>query len=362
MNFLKKTHVAVVLTLLVVALCCVWGYARSAPDTSSDQVTHSENRRAGESNLNYYLGWIDDGATLFSLETLDALARYDLQLDSSYGSLLAVKTVWHLSGMDIETYAQNTADHLNLGSRDLLLLLDANSEDWYVTYGAGIRSYVEGDDSLGALFAKHLGEDFFGDEGNGNQAILALFGNLLAWYEDHVPPLEQSGNPIFHLASKSGAASLGGILSGIFFTLAVNFWWIVLLFLVLYGLDSVRFNRYYARAKQGDSPKTYHPFLFWHAPGSRWFQWMTHQAEQRQEDEEELPDEEPDGEPKAAAASEPEEDPLGPDGPTAGAGGDSYRHGPGYSTDPNEPGPFGPRYSTDPNEPGPFGPRSAGNK
>lgn len=358
MNFLKKTPVAVVLTLLIVALCCVWGYTRSAPAAPSDEPSHSENRRAGESNLNYYLGWIDDGATLFSLDTLDALARYDLQLDNSYGSLIAVKTVWHLSGMDIETYAQNTADHLNLGSRDLLLLLDANSKDWYVTYGAGIRSYVEEDDSLGSLFAKHLGEDFFAQEDSGNQAILALFGNLISWYEEHVPPLDAPGNPIFHLSSKNGAASLGGILSGIFFTLAVNFWWIVLLFLVLYGLDSVRFSRYYTRIKQGDASNAYHPFLFWHAPGSRWFQFMTQQAENQEADSDEEEESNDEAESTASATEEAEES-LGPDGPTAGAGGGSYRHGPGYSTDPNEPGPFAPRYSTDPNEPGPFGPRSA---
>ena len=162
---------------------------------------------------------------------------------------------------------------------DLLLLLDANSKDWYVTYGAGIRSYVEEDDSLGSLFAKHLGEDFFAQEDSGNQAILALFGNLISWYEEHVPPLDAPGNPIFHLSSKNGAASLGGILSGIFFTLAVNFWWIVLLFLVLYGLDSVRFSRYYTRIKQGDASKAYHPFLFWHAPGSQWYEKMFQQAQ-----------------------------------------------------------------------------------
>ena len=359
MNFLKKTSVAVVLTLLIVALCCVWGYTRSAPAPDAGEITHSDNRRAGESNLNYYLGWIDDGATLFSLDTLDTLARDNLQLDNTYGSLIAVKTVWHLSGMDIETYAQNTADHLNLGSRDLLLLLDVNSKDWYVTYGTGIRSYVEGDDSLGELFAKHLGTDFFEEEGSGDQAVLALFGNLLAWYEEHVPPLDQSGNPIFHLSSKTGAASLGGILSGIFFTLAVNFWWIVLLFLVLYGLDSVRFSRYYARTKQGESPKAYHPFLFWHAPGSKWFQFMTRQAENQEDDLDDEDDDDPEPTVNAPSDDEEEDDPLGSDGPTAGAGGGGYRSGPGYSTDPNEPGPFGPRYSTDPNEPGPFGPRSA---
>ena len=32
MKFLNKTSVAVTLTVLIVALCCVLGYTRSAPD------------------------------------------------------------------------------------------------------------------------------------------------------------------------------------------------------------------------------------------------------------------------------------------------------------------------------------------
>lgn len=342
MKFLKKTSVAVTLTVLIVALCCVLGYTRSAPDESSAEENPASHL-AGESNLNYYLGWIDDGAALFSMDTIDILARRNLDLDNQYDSLLAIKTVWHLSGMEIDAYAQNTADHLNMGSKDMLLLLDNNTQDWYVTYGGGIRSYVEADDSLAKLFAQHLGPEFFAEGTDRNQEILALFGNLNAWYEDHVPAVGGSHDPVFHFSEKSGMASVGGILKGILFTLAANSWWIILLFLLCYVLDSVRFNRYYARRSQGETPR-YHPFLFWHAPGSQWFEKMVRQAQDAENDS--YDDDDPD-------------DFLGPDGPEAGAGGDGYRHGPGFSTDPNEPGPFAPQYSTDPNEPGPFGPHSA---
>lgn len=339
MKFLNKTSVAVTLTVLIVALCCVLGYTRSAPDevaVEDDHVVH----RAGESNLNYYLGWIDDGATLFSIDTIDILARLNLELDNQYDSLLAIKTVWHLSGMEIDAYAQNTADHLDLGSRDLLLLLDNNTQDWYVTYGGGIRSYVEADNSLAKLFAQHLGPEFFAEGSDRNQEILALFGNLNAWYEAHVPAAGGNHDPIFHFSEKSGMASVGGIVKGILFTLAANSWWIILLFLIFYVLDSIRFNRFYARRSQGNAPH-YRPFLFWHAPGAQWYEKMFQQAQD------------------AEYGYDEDDDFLGPDGPDAGAGGDGYRHGPGFSTDPNEPGPFAPQYSTDPNEPGPFGPHSA---
>lgn len=342
MKFLNKTSVAVTLTVLIVALCCVLGYTRSAPDETLTE-DNSTIYRAGESNLNYYLGWIDDGAALFSMRTTDILARYNLDLDNQYDSLVAVKTVWHLSGMDIDVYAQNTADHLNMGTRDMLLLLDNNSKDWYVTYGSGIRSYVETDDSLARLFDQHLSENFFSEGADRDKEILALFGNLEAWYKEHIPAAAGNHDPIFHFTEKSGMASVGGIIKGVLLTLAANSWWIILLFLLFHILDNVRFGRYYTKRSQDDPAARYHPFLFWHAPGSQWFQRMVQQA---QEDED-------------GYGYEEDDDPLGPDGPDASAGGGGYHHGPGFSTDPNEPGPFSPQYSTDPNEPGPFGPHSA---
>ena len=36
MKFFRKTSVAVLLTLLVIALCCVIGYTRAAPNTPQD--------------------------------------------------------------------------------------------------------------------------------------------------------------------------------------------------------------------------------------------------------------------------------------------------------------------------------------
>lgn len=344
MNFLKKTPVAIVLTLLIIASCCVWGYVRSAPGDEAPEdsaVVH----RAGENSMNYYLGWIDDGAAFFSMDTLDTLARCDLNLDNQYDSLVAVKTVWHLSGMEIDAYAQNTANHLNLGSRDILLLLDNNSKEWYVTYGGGIRSYVEADDSLAKLLDRHLNETFFAEDAPKDQEILALFGNLQSWYENHIPATGGGHDPIFHFAGKSGAASVEGVVKSLLFTLAANSWWIILIFLIFYVLDNFRFRRFYAR-RETDQNARFHPFLFWHAAGGAWYRQMLRQAQNDDEEDEDDEDDEL-------------YEPLGPDGPDSGAGGAEYRHGHGFSTDPNEPGPFSPPYSTDPNEPGPFGPRSA---
>ena len=45
MKFFRKTSVAVLLTALVVVLCCVWGYTRAY--TSVQQQEETQSQRAG---------------------------------------------------------------------------------------------------------------------------------------------------------------------------------------------------------------------------------------------------------------------------------------------------------------------------
>ena len=132
MTIFKRFPVAVVICALVIVLCCVWGYSRvyEPPADPGNEAFSGEHHRAGESNLNYYLGWIDDEAGLFTMDTADTIARRNLELDGTYGSLVAIHTVSYLNGKDIETYARDLAADLDLGGRDMLLLLDSDTQDW----------------------------------------------------------------------------------------------------------------------------------------------------------------------------------------------------------------------------------------
>ena len=87
MDFLKKTPVAIVLTVLIVALCCVVGHQRAVAQLDHPQSNiQNDDRAAGESSLNYYLNWIDDGADLFSTNACDTIARRNLAFDTTYSS------------------------------------------------------------------------------------------------------------------------------------------------------------------------------------------------------------------------------------------------------------------------------------
>ena len=85
MTIFKRFPVAVVICALVIVLCCVWGYSRvyEPPADTGNEAFSGEHHRAGESNLNYYLGWIDDEAGLFTMDTADTNARRNLELDGT---------------------------------------------------------------------------------------------------------------------------------------------------------------------------------------------------------------------------------------------------------------------------------------
>lgn len=275
MDFLKKTPVAIVLTVLIVALCCVLGHQRAVAQLDHPQSNiQSDDRAAGESSLNYYLNWIDDGAGLFSTNACDEIARRNLALDTTYSSLCAIQTLTYLNGQDIQDYAEQTAEDIELSSRDMLLVAETDSQSWYVVYGSDIASYVESSDDLSGIFRRHLDEEFF--TGNSDAVVVDLYEELSDWYADNLPANPDQGNSIFQSDPKVRTITLGAIVSGILFALLSNIWWIVLLLLVLNWIDHARFERYRARTPMGGpmgmgAPILFRPILFWHRPGSRWF-------------------------------------------------------------------------------------------
>lgn len=374
MRFFQKTSVAVLITVLVVALCCVWGYSRVydfSAVMSTQEPTHRDEQQAGTSNLNYYLRLVEDKANIFDLTTTDAIARCNLVLDSSYDSVLAIQTVTYLNGSDIQTAAERAASQAGLGQRDLFLYLDTDSQGWYVIYGSQMASYVEADDSLPTLFRQHLNQDFW-VEGAGSEVILSLFDDVEAWYSTTVPQTESSNLPYQQEAGKLQSITLSGIVNSILLTLLANLWWIAILFLALFLGDQFRFERFYRRSKGCTDPTmSFRPLLFWHRTDSHWFIRMKCRMDEAEEDDEDEDD-------------PSEQDPFAPGGAyrtgadsaganQAGTGQeaphtereqtasgfsgasekqqDSYTRGPGYSTDPNEPGPF-----TPPPGPGPQSP------
>ncbi len=289
MTIFKRFPVAVVLCAAVILLCCIWGYSRvyEPPADDGEETSSAEHHRAGESDLNYYLGWMDDEAGFFTMETADTIARRNLSLDTTYNSLVAIHTVSYLNGKDIETYARDEAEKITLGGRDMLLLLDSDTQDWYVVYGPGLQPYVEMNTELQDLFRSQLSPDFFAV--TSNRRVVLLFDALQEWFQANVPPAEDSdqiGQTIQH-------ATLRDVFLGIIFTLMTNIWWILILVIALTLLDRTRCRNYAMAHPDGHDPADpFHPLLFWHHADSRWYADMEELADyDRYGDEEEDSDE-----------------------------------------------------------------------
>ena len=300
MTIFKRFPVAVLICAAVIALCCWWGYSRVyvPPEETDTETVSGEHYRAGESNLNYYLGWMKDDAGFFTPETADTIARRNLSLDTTYNSLVAIHTVTYLNGKDIETYAKDAAEEIELGGRDMLLLLDKDTQDWYVVYGPGLEPYVEMNTELKELFNAQLSPDFFAV--TSNRRVILLFDALQEWFEANVPPVDEEAEG-GNLAVQR--ATFHDIFFGILFTLLTNIWWILILVVALTLLDRTRCRNYLIAHPDGHDPAhPFHPLLFWHHAGSNWFANMEDLAEDdRYGTEDEYEDEAPeeDGTPNA---------------------------------------------------------------
>lgn len=281
MTIFKRFPVAVAICALVILLCCVWGYSRvQEPEAATEEAAVSAHLRAGESNLNYYLGWMKDEAGMFTMDTADTIARRNLALDGTYGSLVAIHTVNYLNGKDIETYARDLAEDMELGGRDMLLLLDTDTQDWYVVYGPGLQPYAEMNTELRDLFRSQLTPDFFAV--TSNRRVVLLFDALQSWFEETVPPVEEET-----VGGEIQMATFHDIFFGILFTLLTNVWWILILLVALNLLDRTRCRNYAMAHPDGHSmADPFHPLLFWHHAGSRWYANMEELAEADRYDQE----------------------------------------------------------------------------
>lgn len=127
MKFFKKTSVAILLTALLVALCCVWGYSRAYEASHSDPDSVVQSQRPGRAASTTFSTGLMTGAGLFSMETTDTLARNNLDLNNTYGCLLALKTVNYLNGQDIASYSKDLFQQVDLGRKDMLLVIESSS-------------------------------------------------------------------------------------------------------------------------------------------------------------------------------------------------------------------------------------------
>ena len=110
-EFFNRKNVAVTITLVVIAIALVIGFTsapkQAATSTTSQTAASASSDAADWAKKNYgqYEDFLEDDADLFSDTTLETFAKYNAQLDYTYGSIMGLVTTDDLDGKSMADYA-----------------------------------------------------------------------------------------------------------------------------------------------------------------------------------------------------------------------------------------------------------------
>lgn len=182
MKFFKNRGVAITITVLLIIVALVIGFSRAPAAEYQPQSTVSASSWAKEHGAEYEK-FIYDGAELLSASTEAQLAQSAAALDYQYASLMGILVVDGLDGQQISDAAYDYGYELGCGESDLVLLIDTDTQDWYLAYGDEMADYV--DHELEILFRSYLGEEVYA--GDADRQLTGLYSGLADWYEENIP-------------------------------------------------------------------------------------------------------------------------------------------------------------------------------
>ncbi len=202
MNVFKKRGVALtVLILAVIAAVIIGQLTKPSVDETYKPESDATAQSWAKAHADSYTAYVQDGAGLFSSQTLQTLAQDNAALDYRYGGILGVVTVKSLGDTTIKAYSDQICYGTDTyGNGDLVLLVNEETGEWYVSPGDDISYYLN--DELEILFTQNLGDSFWADP---DGRIVTLFTQVSGWYAKNVPVSGQEAES----KSSSGA---GGII------------------------------------------------------------------------------------------------------------------------------------------------------
>ena len=202
MNVFKKRGVALtVLILAVIAAILIGQLTKPSVDETYKPESDATAQSWAKAHADSYTAYVQDGAGLFSSQTLQTLAQDNAALDYRYGGILGVVTVKSLGDTTIKAYSDQICYGTDTyGNGDLVLLVNEETGEWYVSPGDDISYYLN--DELEILFTQNLGDSFWADP---DGRIVTLFTQVSGWYAKNVPVSGQE-------AENKSSSGAGGII------------------------------------------------------------------------------------------------------------------------------------------------------
>ena len=246
MKVFQKTWVAVVITLVMIAGAVWIGQSRE------DTVPNSPGSVGLDTSLSTSRseGFLLDEANVLSSEEERQINLYNANWLERYDSLIAVAVVPSVSG-ELGDYAYERAMSWELAAADAVLVVETET---------GSALLLPGDDYplTDSQITSYMNTYLYEGVTNGTYAsgILNLFQAIDQFYVDQygLGYLEPSGYSY-------GTSRVYGLVM-----------LVVILFVIAWVVDSLRFSAYRQRYYGvGTPPVVFRPILFWHGPGYGWY-------------------------------------------------------------------------------------------
>lgn len=258
MKLIKKYPIAIILSILVIALAIGLGQAKHMENRPvAPQTDSSSNSPDFDYSLDgrSYDTFILDDAEILSSSSREEISLYNANWDKQFQSIVAVVTIDSANGRALEDVSRDYALEGELSKYDALLLLAVNDHASYLTVGdLFFPDYTRAD--FQTLLDRSLTSPFLA--GNYEDAISSFFSALNVEYSSTYG-YGQNSVPAFlsfRGTSMIVSAVVLVILAFVFFTI----------------IDNIRYSRYHRQyGAMMAPPVLFHPILFWHRPGSRWF-------------------------------------------------------------------------------------------
>jgi uncharacterized membrane protein YgcG len=173
----------------------------------------------------------------------------------------------NVKGWDIDTFTYELAYEWDLGTYDMILVLDIGGQNYYLAPSSSLQGYMT-NNTISSYLNKYL-EPYFAS-GNYDGGVLALYDALSGWYETHDPSAHSGSSyqQYDNYGSTSGFSQYATL--GIAGTVISVIFFIIILLLILSIIDNARYYSY-RRRYVGVPPIAFYPILFWHGPGWGWY-------------------------------------------------------------------------------------------
>lgn len=259
MKFLQKTWVAWLLTAVMIVAAVGIGQVKDG--RREPEPLPSGSTALDESlSTKQFADYIWDEAGVLSDKNKEGICLYNANWNQRYDSIIAVAAVTSVDG-DIDEYAYDLGEEIELASADGILVIDVSAKDAYLAVGP---DYPMTDSEITSFMNSGLYD--YVQSGKTGEGIINLFGKINGFYVNNYGLGYLDGNSA--PPTVQGQLNAGRQFLGIVIFLLI----LVAIVTVINAIDQMRYNTYRQRYYGVPNPPViFRPIFFWHGPGTYWY-------------------------------------------------------------------------------------------